>query len=311
MATKKTKKTEPAQAEAEAEAPVVEETPAEETPKEEALEADPPFDPAPFLADDEEEDESFEATEPEAKAPAEEPKEEPKVEEPAPAEEPAPEPEAKPAEPAPEPAPAAEEQPAVEEPPAAPVVETKTPEQLQQEHTKWREESEAKLTEFYAIDKEDAELLLTEPEKVIPKLAARLHLEVSTAVAEAVKSLLPSAIQQMSAQQSVAEKQEGEFFKAWPKLNDTKHHNTLQRLGVTYRNSHPQATPDDFIRDVGAMAMVALRIPFDEPAAPEPEPKVPPHVPAAAAGGSAPARPTSTNPFAQFVDELAAEEEVE
>ena len=219
-----------------------------------------------------------------------------------------PEPEvAKPvAEPEPEPEPT--KQPEREEPPAPVVVEEKTPEQQQQEFVEWRGKAEEALASHYALSEEEAEAVRLDPGVALPKLAAKLHLDVTLAAGNAIMQQLPHLMAQQSAQQSQNSANEVEFFDMWPKLKDKKHLETLTRLGLAHRQAHPNATREEFMRDVGASTMVVQRIPFDAPASAPVEAALPPAKLVAAAGGAPAQVSTKTNPFASFVEDVLEDE---
>lgn len=58
---------------------------------------------------------------------------------------------------------------------------------------KWMEE----LAGRYQVNEEDADLLVTEPEQVLPKMAANIHAQVMADVLKAVNGLLPQAFGQL------------------------------------------------------------------------------------------------------------------
>jgi len=172
-------------------------------------------------------------------------------EEPPVAEEPAPAP--PPEEPAPiqetPAAPEGQETPTAPAVPPAPVV---TPEQLQEYKAKFSEALEA----HYAFDEEQATALQVEPEKVLPKLAARLHMEVLDNVMQHVYKALPNVIQSYTETSSRETKAQEEFYGAWPELKG--HDQQVLQMGQMYRQMNPAATPQEAIQRIGEMTMVAL-----------------------------------------------------
>ncbi len=212
------------------------------------------------------------------------------------------------------PAPAAEEpqtpagEPAVEEP-AAPAL---TPEQQQEARVKWRSDTvEALAVGQYALTEEQADEYETSPGTLIPKLMSRVYLDAVENAAAAVMQLLPQAIAQVTQQTSQSDGLQDKFFDQWKQLNVEEHGSVLGKIGTTYRQNNPQATPDEFIRDVGAMTMVALKIPFEEAAPPVEEPsQTPAHKPLGPGGAPAPANAVGAdNPYTKIADEYLTDDQ--
>ncbi len=223
-------------------------------------------------------------------------------------------PEEEPAAIATEPAPAATtpqtpvEEPAPEEP-AAPAL---TPEQQQEARDKWRSDTVGALAVGqYALTEEQADEFETSPATLIPKLMSQVYLDAVENAAAAVMQLLPQAIQQVSQQTSQSSGLQTKFFDQWKQLNLEEHGNALGRIGLAYRRDNPQATPDEFIRDVGAMTMVAMKIPFEEEASPVEE-KVPAsaHKPLGPGGAPAPANASGAdNVYTKIADDYLADDQ--
>ncbi len=211
--------------------------------------------------------------------------------------------------------PAAETQAPVEEPaPEAPVQPTLTPEQQQEERAKWRDDTvEALAIGQYALSEEQVDLLDTDPGKMLSRFAARVYLDSVENAAAAVMQLLPQALAQMNTQTTQSDKLKGQFFETWDKLNPEEHGSILGKLGTAYRTANPQATPDEFIRDVGASAMVALKIPFEEAVIPSAEPAAnltSAHKPLGPGVAPAPAGASGAdNAFTQIAEEHLADDQ--
>lgn len=232
-----------------------------------------------------------------------------KVEEKAPeAPEPTPEPSPKP-EPEPVVAKPEETSPVTEEP--TPVTEEPiqpTPEEAAKQYADWRQKAEEALEAHYAPSDELVELFETDPGKAIAKMSGRVYLDAVQATTGHIVSHMPNIIQAMMQAQELSNKNEGEFFDVWPQLKE--HRDSVVRLGVAYRQTYPTATQEEFIRDVGAQTMVALKMPGTAPVATVEPTLAKPFVPAATAparrGAAAP-----TNPFdvltAEFEEEDAAD----
>lgn len=222
--------------------------------------------------------------------------------------EPPAEPAAPPATPV-EPAPAAppQEPPAQ---PAAPAVTPATPPQEPQQPApppqptaeEMRQRQEAQRAEFQkslvglykpGVDA-IAEQLRDDPATVLPNLLAQLHIEILNSAVPAILQQVPQIVQSFNQRQQVQQTTEAKFFEAWPQLNARKSEvlPLISRFGAAFRQTNPQATTDEWIQNVGAMAMVALKVPLEAPAAPTATPAAP----AAPAGGYQPAVPGGGGP---------------
>lgn len=220
---------------------------------------------------------------------------------------PAPVPAATPPQPAAAPTPAPVVADAPQPTPAAPAAPVDLP--------ALRAKEVERLTGLYALNQEDAANIVAQPETVVPKMLANLHVNVCDAVVNAIMSRLPETVQAVMQQGNTAKEAEDAFFGKWPQLKDTKYRQTVERAIVAARQVNPAASRDEMIQAAGVQAMIALRIPlpaelFTPPQAAAPTaPAVPSFQHAApAAGGGAPTPRPSTNPFVLLNEELDAEE---
>ena len=86
------------------------------------------------------------------------------------------------------------------ETPATPAVtpEPQAPVQTPAEYQAWRDGKVKELEGMYAIDEDSAAALLTEPEVVLPKLAAKVHMEVLENAMRAMQAMVPVMMQQVT-----------------------------------------------------------------------------------------------------------------
>ncbi len=217
--------------------------------------------------------------------------------------EPTPEPEPKP-ESEPVVAKTAEPSPVVEEPTPVPDEPIQpTPEEAAKQYADWRQKAETALETHYAPSDELVELFETDPGKAIAKMSGRVYLDAVQATTGHIVKHMPNIIQAMMQAQELSNKNEGSFFDTWPQLKE--HRDSVVRLGIAYRQTYPTATQEEFIRDVGAQTMVALKMPGTAPAVVAPTPAKP-FKPAA----TTPVRGGPTAPANPF-DQLAADFEEE
>lgn len=267
----------------------------EEAPSAPEAEVETPAKPEKSAAEGE--DEPKLAEEPKAK---EQP--EPKPEEAKPGEQPKPE-EKKPAEAVPP-----QQEPVV---PAAREEPAQTPEEFEQTRREHRKLTVEKLAdEHFALDEETKAAFGEEAAKAISRLQAKTFLDSVENAALAVMQVLPQAIAQVTATQRSDQELETQFFAAWPKLDKSEHGDTIRRLANSYRNANPKMDTETFIRDVGAQAMVALKIelPNTVTKAPE-EPEQPAKpTPPVSQGGPGGKPPQEKGFYEQLADEDIAEE---
>lgn len=196
--------------------------------------------------------------------------------------------------------------------PVAPPVE-KTPEQLTAETTARRQEFRSSLVKLYEPTTRDkGGMLLTEPEKVLPELAAELHMQVLESAVYGIMAQVPQIVQNVIAMQQSTERNEASFFAAWPQIAARKAEAMplIGRFAPIYRQANPSASLEDFTREIGSMVMVALRI---QPTGPGEALTVTPPVafaPAVPGGGSAPivGTPAPKNQWEQLQEEFLQED---
>lgn len=211
--------------------------------------------------------------------------------------------------PAPTPAPAAETPPvtpAAPAPSATPVAPAQTPEEYQA----WRTNREAELAgSLYAINEADAQALLTEPETVLPRMAARMHMEVMESAMRAIQSVIPRMIEGYNQHERVNTQAKSLFTSINPDLGDPSYENAILELGQVYRKVNPTAPAEEAARAIGALVRSALGIAAPQapgvtlPTAPAPVAQPAPFTPARGGGTGQVPRP-SGNQFEALANEF-------
>ena len=188
-----------------------------------------------------------------------------------------------------------------------------TPEQLTERYNDWRNDTEQMLADNqYKLTDEMADQLSTDAGVAIPRLMAKVYVDATTAAVGHLVANFPQLLESALKGREKTSEDEQTFYDAWPQLNAAEHGAILNQYGVAYRQLHPQASAEDFIRDVGAQVMVAHKIPVDggtpvEPiaaASPAPAPFTPAR--SAAPGGGGPSTPA--NVFEAISDQFDFEE---
>ena len=190
--------------------------------------------------------------------------------------------------------PEAQEQESVKEP--EPVVDYET----------LRSEALVEMEKEFSIAEDDAQALVTEPEKVLPKLAAQVYMRAYENATKSIMAAMPQVVNNILSQNTAIEAATNAFYSKWPKLdrNNPQHTEAVNRIGSVYRQVNPKASAEQFTAEVGAQVSMALGIPFEEIIDAPPTETQKPFVPAAPARGSNP--PAQEKPKGQF--EAFAEE---
>lgn len=200
------------------------------------------------------------------------------------------EPAATPAAPVPTAAPATPEPPATPAQPAAPAepAPAATP-TAAPDIAALRSAYENELTQYYAFDPDTAARLQTEPELVLPQLAARLHLDVLDAVMAQLPQRVGAVVEHINASVARNTEAEGAMFTAYPELK--AHKAEVLKAGQMYRAMYPKATREQAIKAIGDFCMQSLGITRaaqqNSPAFTPPS--TPAFTPAVGSGGGAPA----------------------
>jgi hypothetical protein len=129
----------------------------------------------------------------------------------------------------------------------------------------YRTSREAAVNEVqnkYLMTEEEKDEFILNPDKILPKLAANLYVDVFESVLGAVNEMLPGRVQQLNGISLEAAQKTEQFYDAWPDLKTVKGQEQIMRIGQVYRSLNRDATSEEFIRDVGTQASVALGIPI-------------------------------------------------
>lgn len=156
----------------------------------------------------------------------------------------------------PTPAPVAVQPPAPSAP-AAPA-STETP----VDFATLRSQQVDRLAQAYALSPEDARLMAIEPEKVMPKMAARLHVDVFEATFNALVAALPRLMESHSQARTAREEAKNEFFTEFPALKDPQYQTAVETAVSMFRQMNPSATRAQAIAAAGVQVSLAHQIPL-------------------------------------------------
>lgn len=182
---------------------------------------------------------------------------EPEYAEPDPATAPTPVPAIEPAEVEPVVAPVAE--PVKIEPPVVPPVAPVEPAKhidFAAEETRIRGE----LEKMYAVSEEEALAFQTEPELVLPKIAANLHMQITKDVLAGIQSVMPQLIQRVQHVSAAETQAKDMFFVANPDLAKPELEEAIFQCGKLFRQVNPNAPADVAAKRIGDMVRQALGV---------------------------------------------------
>lgn len=178
------------------------------------------------------------------------------------------------------------------------------------------EAHEAKLAEHYTLPAELAAQLDTEPEVVLPKLAAKVHMAVVNEVLARVNQHLPAALNSYNTMQATEAKAKSDFYSRWPGL--AQYESQVLQIGAMFRQANPNASQEEALDRVGRMTYLALglEVPGGAPIQTPPASNTvvtPPRSagfrPATVGSGGAPVTaPVSDNPFVQLANEMTGDD---
>jgi hypothetical protein len=119
-----------------------------------------------------------------------------------------------------------------------------------------RQKFEDALAARYTFSEDEAVALQTEPEKVLPKLAAKLQMDVMDMVLRQVAQQVPLYVQEFSQHSQRETQAQTEFFSTWPELRG--YDAQILQMGAAFRQLNPKASAKEAIDRIGKMTMDAL-----------------------------------------------------
>jgi hypothetical protein len=228
--------------------------------------------------------------------------------------------EAPPAESSPPPEEPLETAPPVEEPVAEtppeetePAPEEEPPAVPPPDMTALRQKEIDRMVGVYAIDESDARDLAVEPEKVLPKLAARVYVDTVEAVTGVLGAQLPNVVRELLRLERSREKAEDTFYSKFPALKDAKFEKSVHSAIKVVRAQNPTASMEEVVTQAGITASLANKIPLPaefvgEAPAPAPTAKPRSFRPAQPGASRPTAPPGPTNEFEKLALEFAEDD---
>lgn len=181
-------------------------------------------------------------------------------------------------------------------PPAEPAAPS--PEQLQTQAIDYLRDN------VYRFDDETSRKALTEPEVVLPALAARLHVNLINEFAQQIHRTLPTLIEREVQRRTTVMEAKAEFFRRYPKLNNPAWEPLIADSIAMAAQIHRGQPREKIMHEGAVLAAYRLRsqAPRPQPAAGRPQPFIP-----ASSGGGGPIVPQNPQQPQNIWAELSAD----
>jgi hypothetical protein len=178
---------------------------------------------------------------------------------------------------------------------------------LTEDFAKWKQGRMTELTTAYAVSEEDSTRLLTEPEAVLPKIAAQLHMQIMEDTLAAVQRMIPHMVPQVVQGTNREKEARALFFAKNPDL--VKHEKEVMTMGKVFRQMNPKAGPEEAAEKIGNLVRSSMGLTPAPAAGPAPAPssnRRTPHRPVQT--GSGVKAPTGAKPAEEFWSEMASDD---
>jgi len=190
-----------------------------------------------------------------------------------------------------------------------PLAETELTGPTEQQRQAARANALPQLEALYKPSEAEARDLEDNPAEVLPKMFARMHMDLTETVINSVVRQIPVLMQRANSKKEATSSVEKVFFDRWKELDTPEGRKTVNSYRKVFLQTNPGMTKGEYVNTVGAAAMVAMRLPIPgmAPEAPAAEPSGRKRVTSPALPGSSSANRStervSDNPF----DALAME----
>ena len=139
-------------------------------------------------------------------------------------------------------------------PPVVPPAEPANPVDFAAEEIRIRGE----LEKMYAVSEEEALAFQTEPELVLPKMAANLHMQITKDVLAGIQSIMPQLIQRVQHVSVVETQAKDMFYETNPDLAKPELTDAIFQCGKLFRQVNPNAPADVAAKRIGDMVRQAM-----------------------------------------------------
>lgn len=111
----------------------------------------------------------------------------------------------------------------------------------------------------YALSEVDQRKLIAEPETVIPRLAAQVHVNVVRDIGARFGQIVPQIVSQLVEQQLVGVRREAEFFARYPKLAHPALREDVTQSLAMVKNANPNITQEQLFQEGASYAAFRIR----------------------------------------------------
>lgn len=158
----------------------------------------------------------------------------------------------------------------------------------------------------YRMDDAMSRRVISEPEAVLPEIAARVHVNVVRDLGQRIGQLLPQMIEGVVQQRLAATQSEAEFFGRYPKLNRMEFKPYVAQSLQMVLQMNPGIDRETLMREGASLSAYRIRAAFrgQGPRPPQERSVVPPYVPVPPGGGApVPTRPSEQNIFTEMAND--------
>ena len=139
----------------------------------------------------------------------------------------------------------------------APTAPQPTPQQLAAQRTA----DLVKLEDLYKLSEEESAAMFTEPEKVLPKLLAKMHQQATQSVLDSMQTAVPQIVQRTESATRVETEARQAFFSVNSDLAKPEYEAAVLQVGAMFRQVNPNAPREVAVQKIGELARVALNLP--------------------------------------------------
>jgi hypothetical protein len=137
-----------------------------------------------------------------------------------------------------------------------------------QRYNATREAAIPQIAARYQFTDEQKMALLTEPETVLPTMAARIMVDAYESAVGVLTQMLPGLIQSISRESNIVQSREEQFWKVNADLRD-KPQDIIAQVAQTYLRVNPQVSAEKADREIGTLVRQLLGIAPPTPTAPQ------------------------------------------
>jgi hypothetical protein len=180
--------------------------------------------------------------------------------------------------------------------------------EIRQQYVQKRQALQSEVERHYTMSDEETQQFNEAPEKVLPKLAGRLYMDIYDSMMSQVQHVLPQILQGMAQTSTKLQSFDDAFFGHFKELDKKAHYAEYTQLMGAISQANPSAPVGEIMNLVGSTLITKHKLaPRAQPAAPVK--MAPAYKPAAARQNSqVNSRPTDSNPFAALADSLMIED---